>query len=121
MRFLIVSAAILFGAGSLATSTGAEPPNDPTLHTERGKCVKIVIEETTHYQRPICMTDDGKFFVSGEIKYHRLIFDGILHGSQAVELDYNAFDMFQVLTVGNLWDNVATAGAIRAFDMRQVP
>ncbi len=64
---------------------------------------------------------DGKPIVMGHYKYHRLVHGTTLHGTQVAEHNRHILDDFQLLTAGNVWDNIAVAGVQTAFDARQEP
>jgi hypothetical protein len=58
---------------------------------------------------------------SGEIIYHQLVHGTTLHGTQIYSMQNNVFDLFQLFTAVNPWDNVVVAGANTLFDPRQEP
>jgi hypothetical protein len=64
---------------------------------------------------------DGKPLLMGRYVYHRLVHGTTLHGTQVARHERHVLDDFQLLTATNPWDNLAVAGALTAFDMRQEP
>jgi hypothetical protein len=66
-------------------------------------------------------TPDDKPAIMNLIQVRRLVHGTTLHGTQVSEDKRHAYDTLQLMTFGNLWDNVAVAGAQTAYDLRQEP
>ncbi len=97
----------------------AEDP--PPLHSEQGKCAKLVVEVYAMRLGQPLRAGTGREQEMGRVVYHRLIVGEVLHGSQIRELDNHVLDQFQALTAIHPLDNIAALGALRAFNPRQEP
>ena len=120
MRVLTFCAGALVAVGM--TRAGARAQNDPPpLHTENGIRDRLTVEAAETLLRGIDRKTDEAPAPGGRYSYHRFLIGNTLHGSQARTLDNHFLDAFQCLTAANPWDNLANAGALHAFDMRQEP
>jgi hypothetical protein len=99
----------------------AQPPAGKVLHTEKGLREPLTIEVGTVTQHIIDRQTNKALAQAGEYTYHRFLIGETLHGSQVRKLDNHILDDFQCLTAANPWDNLACAGALSTFDMRQEP
>lgn len=121
MRFTTAGLAALV----LMTAAGAQD-DPPPLWSEKGLRCQIVVEQAEHRFQVGDRKAGGPLTDVGKIQFRRLVFGhtfggGVLHGTQARTLDKHAIDYLQCLTAANPWDNVACAGALVAFDVRQEP
>jgi spermidine synthase len=57
----------------------------------------------------------------GAYHYRKLVHGTTLHGTQVYKHDRHVLDDFQLLTAGNVWDNIAVAGAQVSFNAREEP
>jgi hypothetical protein len=120
MRFTMARAAAL-AAGLLVTDAAAQ--DERPLHSEQGLRSRLVIEtqSSTQYVLDRSVDPPKVLATAGKYTYHRFLIGGILFGTQVRTLDNHILDDFQSLTAANPWDNIANAGALCAFDIRQEP
>jgi hypothetical protein len=121
LRFALAVAAILGPVKIRAESNDA-------IYTERSFFGILKVQETAHPQYLTNNAKDdyirdpsGRLYLAGAYHYRKLVHGTTLHGTQVVRQERHVLDDFQLLTAGNVWDNLAVAGAQTAFDARQEP
>jgi hypothetical protein len=62
-----------------------------------------------------------KLIVMGEYHFRKLVHGTTLHGTQIWKHNRHVLDDFQLLTAGNVWDNLAVAGAQMSFNACEEP
>jgi spermidine synthase len=90
---------------------------------ERQQYGPLILRETARQvEEPDAVRDaDNKPIVLGQYHFHKLVHGTTLHGTQVWKHDRHVLDDFQLLTAGNVWDNLAVAGAQMKFDARDEP
>lgn len=82
--------------------------------------LKLTFTRSNSGDKPVINAKDEPT-VMGRYEYRRLVHGTTLHGTQVSKHERHILDDFQLLTAGNVWDNVAVWGAINNFDMKQEP
>ncbi len=123
LRFALCVAAIL---GPVKINS----ESSDSVFTERSFFGILKIQKTVHTQYlvdrskedpVIVRTAEGDPVVMGRYTYTKLVHGTTLHGTQVLKHDRHVLDDFQLLTAGNVWDNLAVAGAQLKFDAREEP
>ncbi len=90
------------------------------IYTERTFFGILKVEESGYYSSPFLRNDEGRRIAAGETDFVRLVHGTTLHGTQ-VKQSYQSFDHMRAFSPTSMWDNLAYAGAVNAFDPRQEP
>jgi hypothetical protein len=125
LRFALCVAAIL-------GPTTYREAGSSAMHSERSFFGILKIEESDGYESYLMEPGDGERqkvvrnannepVLMHQLKFRRLVHGTTLHGTQVSEHKRHVYDQLQLMTFGNLWDNIAVAGAQHSYDARQEP